>query len=119
MNVQTFTTSGSAGEEIALNEGVFGAAHNYNYLYHEPGAYAHNRFYTKRLIFDSIDWLDNFTLDGTITIDSATFPKAEVWLGTTRPSLPDTQPPPVRWLPPSSNAAPGAAFLLETLIRFS
>jgi hypothetical protein len=41
-----------------INEGTFGAAHNFNYLHHEPGAYAHNRFYAKRLIFDSIDWLD-------------------------------------------------------------
>ena len=30
------------------------------YLHHEPGAYAHNRFYAKRLLFDSIDWIDNY-----------------------------------------------------------
>jgi len=63
-----------------INEGNFGAAHNYNYLHHEPGAYAHNRFYAKRLIFDSIDWVDNYVLDGSITIDKATYPEAAHWL---------------------------------------
>ena len=62
-----------------VNEGNFGAAHNYNYLHHEPGAYAHNRFYAKRLIFDSIDWLDNYTMDGTITVDVVTYPEAAHW----------------------------------------
>ena len=67
--------------------GHLGAAHNFNYLHHEPGAYAHNRFYAKRLIFDSLDWLDNGALDGTITIDAATYPEADTWLasGAARP----------------------------------
>lgn len=34
-----------------------GAAFNYNLLYHDYGAFAHNRFYVKRLIYDSISWL--------------------------------------------------------------
>ena len=34
-----------------------GAAFNYNLLYHDFGAFAHNRFYAKRLIYDSISWL--------------------------------------------------------------
>ena len=62
------------------NAGHLGAAHNFNYLHHEPGAYAHNRYYTKRLIFDSIDWLDNGALDGSITIDEGTYPEAAAWL---------------------------------------
>lgn len=61
------------------NQGDLGAAYNYSYLHHEPGAYAHNRFYAKRLIFDSIDWLDNNILDGNITID-ALYPEARHWL---------------------------------------
>jgi hypothetical protein len=64
-----------------VDEGTFGAAHNYNYLHHEPGAYAHNRYYAKRLIFDSIDWLDNGALDGSITIDDTAYPEAAAWLG--------------------------------------
>jgi len=34
-----------------------GAAFNYNLLYHDFGAFAHNRYYEKRLIYDSISWL--------------------------------------------------------------
>jgi hypothetical protein len=64
-----------------INEGVFGAAHNFNYLHHEPGAYAHNRIYAKRLIFDSIDWVENDALDGSITIDAAQNPAAAHWFG--------------------------------------
>jgi hypothetical protein len=36
-----------------------GAAYNFNLLEHDPGAYVHNRMYTKRLIYDSIDWVDD------------------------------------------------------------
>lgn len=60
-----------------VNEGNFGAAHNFNYLHHEPGAYAHNTLYAKRLIFDSIDWVDNYSLDGTI--DLTGYPDAADW----------------------------------------
>ncbi|WP_213194586.1 multiheme c-type cytochrome [Desulfuromonas sp. AOP6] len=60
--------------------GTNGAAHNFNYLHHEMGAYAHNSLYAKRLIFDSIDWLDNGTLDGTITVDAVAYPAAATWL---------------------------------------
>ena len=66
------------------NEGDLGAAHNYNYLLHEPGAYAHNRKYAKRLIWDSIDWLDNGVLNGSIVIP-AELTHAAAWLGTARP----------------------------------
>jgi len=38
---------------------AMGAAFNFNLLKHDPGAYVHNRFYTKRLIYDSIDYLDD------------------------------------------------------------
>jgi hypothetical protein len=66
-------------------QGDLGAAHNYNYLHHEAGAYAHNSKYAKRLIFDSIDWLDGDVnvdgnnMDGQITIDAAN-PAARLWL---------------------------------------
>lgn len=63
------------------NSGHLGAAHNFNYLHHEPGAYAHNRFYAKRLIYDSIDWLDNGQLDESVVIDLVTYPGAAHWLG--------------------------------------
>lgn len=44
-----------------------GAAFNYNLLVHDPGAVAHNRYYVRRLIYDSIDWLDNNTLDFSVS----------------------------------------------------
>jgi predicted CxxxxCH...CXXCH cytochrome family protein len=46
-----------------------GAAFNYVLLLKEPGAYAHNSAYEKQLIFDSIDYLYNGTITGSI--DSA------------------------------------------------
>jgi len=55
-----------------------GAVFNFNLLEHEPGAYAHNRLYVKLLIFDSIDWLNNNVLDGTI--DLSAFPEAAEYL---------------------------------------
>ena len=36
---------------------TMGAAFNFNLIYHDPGAFAHNSLYVKRLIHDSIDWL--------------------------------------------------------------
>lgn len=63
------------------NADTLGAAFNLNLLKNEPGAFAHNRYYAKRLIFDSLDYLDNGTLDGTITIDPLTYPDAATWFG--------------------------------------
>ena len=48
---------------------TMGAAFNYVLLLKEPGAYAHNGDYTRKLIFDSIDYLYNGTITGSI--DSA------------------------------------------------
>ncbi len=43
-----------------------GAAFNFNLLEHDPGAYAHNRMYVKRLIYDSIDWLDDNQMNNSV-----------------------------------------------------
>jgi len=66
------------------SEKDLGAAFNLSMLHHEPGAYVHNRFYTKRLIFDSLDWLDGDTVgsDGEVmdgVIDLSAFPAAAAW----------------------------------------
>ncbi len=45
-----------------------GAAFNLNLLRHDGGAYTHNRYYVKRLIYDSIDWMD----DGVLNMSSVT-----------------------------------------------
>lgn len=70
---------------IELN--AYGAFQNSLYMTEEPCIYVHNDLYGKRLVFDSIDWLDNGVLDGTITIDNVTYPNAANWLGdgTVRP----------------------------------
>jgi formate-dependent nitrite reductase cytochrome c552 subunit len=70
----------------STDQGHGGAMHNYSYLHHEPGAYAHNRYYAKRLIFDSIDWLSSGaagarSLDGSITLDPVLYGAAIEWLG--------------------------------------
>ena len=82
------TVTNYAGATIASNDTDANdrrAFQNSKYVGEEAGAFAHNRFYAKRLVFDSIDWLDNGVLDGTITVDAATYPAAAAWLGTTRP----------------------------------
>jgi hypothetical protein len=52
-----------------------GAAFNFNLFEHDPGAYAHNRYFVKRLLYDSIDWLDdnqlNFSVGTTLTAECA------------------------------------------------
>jgi len=63
------------------NQGVSGAAYNYSYLHHEPGAYAHNMVLAKRLIFDSLDWLDNYIIDSSVAIDATANPHAAAWFG--------------------------------------
>jgi hypothetical protein len=43
-----------------------GAAFNFNLLEHDPGAYVHNRMYVKRLIYDSIDWVDDGVMNYSV-----------------------------------------------------
>ena len=78
----TFTSADPAVAALKWRtEGDLGAGHNYNYLLHEPGAYAHNSLYAKRLIFDSLDWLDNEMLDGSISVNASASPEAATWFG--------------------------------------
>jgi hypothetical protein len=43
-----------------------GAAFNFSLLYHEPGAYVHNSRYVKRLIYDSLDWIDDGIMNNSV-----------------------------------------------------
>jgi hypothetical protein len=54
-----FTNWGSAD--------TMGAAFNLHLLTHEPGAYAHNMVYAKRLIYDSIDYLDDGEFNSSVS----------------------------------------------------
>lgn len=64
---------------------AYGAWQNSKLASDEPGAFAHNRVYAKRLIFDSIDWLEDGAINGSIGDYSVTYPEGAIWLGTTRP----------------------------------
>ena len=65
-----------------------GAAFNLNVLKHEGGACAHNRIYTRRLIYDSIDWIDDNSINDSVqatlnALNPATHPyrdEAIAWL---------------------------------------
>jgi hypothetical protein len=56
-------SSVNAAGTSATGEANMGAAFNYNLIFHDFGAFAHNRFYVKRLIYDSIDMLDDGILN--------------------------------------------------------
>jgi hypothetical protein len=59
-----------------------GAAFNFNLFEHDPGAYVHNRYYVKRLIYDSLDWLDdnlmNYSVGATLSAECGSG-SAPVW----------------------------------------
>ena len=57
----------------SFGSNVMGAAFNLKLLQSEAGAYAHNSWYTKRLLYDTIDFLDDGLQNGsaTITIQNA------------------------------------------------
>jgi hypothetical protein len=65
----TSTTSSTSYSNWTTKE-ITGAAFNLSMVYHEPGAYVHNSLYTRRIVFDSIDYADNNTLNGTINLSS-------------------------------------------------
>ncbi len=63
---------------------AYGAFQNYKYTDDEPGGFAHNRWYVKRLLFDAIDFLQDGSLNDAIADYSTSYPLAAVWLGTAR-----------------------------------
>lgn len=56
--------AGAAGTDSGKDN--MGAAFNYNLLEHEAAAFVHNRWYAKRLIYDSIDLIDNDAMDHSV-----------------------------------------------------
>lgn len=66
--VKNWLTSGDTlNDGSVTGKNNMGAAFNYNVLEHDPGAFAHNRYYSKRLIYDAIDWLDGNTLNDSVS----------------------------------------------------
>jgi hypothetical protein len=83
----TFSWSGTSCVSSVGVEGIagtgqntMGAAFNFNLLEHDPGAFVHNRMYTKRLIYDSIDWADggvmNYSVGNTLDTLCSSSPPA-------------------------------------------
>jgi hypothetical protein len=76
----TCTYTGDKNGDPGTGKNNMGAAFNFNLLEHDPGAFVHNRMYTKRLIYDSIDWVDdgimNYSVGATLNATSASY-KAE------------------------------------------
>ncbi len=78
----TCTYTGNNDGTPGTGQNNMGATFNFNLLEHDPGAYAHNRMYVKRLIYDSIDWVDdgvmNYSVGATLNAlpDTTTY-KAE------------------------------------------
>lgn len=56
----------NATDAITAGAYTMGASFNYTLLNNDPGAFAHNPTYVKRLLYDSIDWLDNGKMDGSV-----------------------------------------------------
>ena len=54
----TALAGGGFGDNT-VGKNNMGAAFNYNLFAHDPGFFAHNHYYTKLLIYDAIDWLDD------------------------------------------------------------
>ena len=71
-----FSDTGYTGWQ---NKDEIGAAFDLHVLSREPGAYAHNRYYAKILIFDSLDYLQHGNLTGTI--DLTGYSDAITWYG--------------------------------------
>ena len=46
---------------------LMGACFNINLITREPAAYAHARTYTRRLMYDTIDWLDDNTMNLSVS----------------------------------------------------
>ncbi len=75
--VTNWLTSGDADTTGAVTgKNNMGAAFNLNLLEHDPGAFAHNRYYAKRLVYDAIDWADdnnmNYSVGATLNALDAT-----------------------------------------------
>jgi len=87
----SFTTWG-APYGVSKWQNTMGAAFNLNLMGHDPGGYAHNRFYIKALIWDSIDFIDDGILNNStaatlpnLGLDADVLQAAQDYLGTSRP----------------------------------
>ena len=92
--VNTAFTNWAGTYGLASWKDTMGVAFNINLLIHDPGGYAHNRYYVKRLLWDSMDFITNgvlgdidmtATIDGLAGLTAAQQTAAKAYLGTARP----------------------------------
>ncbi|NVN89159.1 MAG: C-type polyheme cytochrome OmcB [Desulfuromonadales bacterium] len=80
-----YNTNINAIAVASMTDAQYSAFQNAKLPGDSPGAWAHNRFYAKRLIFDSLDAMQHgATLTGSLTLSPtllSTYPNAAVWLG--------------------------------------
>jgi len=73
----TGNTTGKNNMGAAFNLNTLSASSN------EPAGYVHNRYYAKRLMYDSIDWLDdnqlNYSAGPTLDVICAPGPEQPAW----------------------------------------
>lgn len=78
MNWLSAGDSDATGNTTGKNN--LGAAFNMSLLHHEPGAYVHNSRYVKRIIYDSLDWIDdgqmNYSVGATLSTTCTSTPQA-------------------------------------------
>lgn len=55
----------TAGNDVYFGSRNMGVSFNYDFLKNEPAGYVHNDLYVKRLIYDSLDWIDDCQMNGT------------------------------------------------------
>jgi predicted CXXCH cytochrome family protein len=63
-------TRGTNDQQFGLK--IMGVCFNFNLLKREPAAYVHARTYARRLIYDSIDFLDNDLMDNSVSATAVT-----------------------------------------------
>lgn len=62
---------------LQVDEDLAGALFNYKLFKDDNAGYVHNRYYAKQLLFDSIDYLEDGVINGSITVGDAA---AATWL---------------------------------------
>lgn len=60
---------------------LMGACLNIKLMKADPAAYVHSRTYARRVLYDTIDWLDNMTIDMSVTATAVVWDPATYVIG--------------------------------------
>ncbi|MEI7817924.1 MAG: cytochrome c3 family protein, partial [Desulfuromonadales bacterium] len=67
-----YTDAFNMSGQIRSTAYTLGAVYNYFMMYYDPGSFVHNRRYVKRLMYDSMDWLDDGVLNKSVCDPTST-----------------------------------------------